>query len=51
MKEKWVEIFTKYVNNFDINDDAIKRKYEHSLRVMEISEFIARVLRICTKIY
>lgn len=42
MKEKWVEAFTKYVNKFDMSDAAIKLKYEHSLRVMEIAELIAK---------
>ena len=36
--------FLKYVNQFDIKEKRIKRKIEHSLRVMEISKQIAQNL-------
>ena len=42
MKKKWVKTFTNYVNDFDMNDKDIIRKYCHSLRVMDIAEFIAK---------
>lgn len=42
MKEKRIQTFTEYVNNFDMNEVAISRKYYHSLRVMDIAELIAR---------
>lgn len=42
MKEKWIQTFTEYVNNFDMNEVAISRKYYHSLRVMDIALLIAR---------
>ena len=38
------EEFLRYVNNYDINDDMIKRKYEHSLKVSKINEKYARLL-------
>jgi len=40
-KFKLIEQFKKYVDNFDINDIGISRKYYHSLRVMDIAEEIA----------
>lgn len=40
--EKAKEEFLKYTNKFDINEEAIKRKIEHSLRVMEISKKLAK---------
>lgn len=40
--EKAKEEFLKYVSNYDENDRHIKRKKEHSLRVMQISEVIAK---------
>lgn len=42
MKEKWVETFTNYVNTFDMNDKGISLKYYHSMRVMDLSEMIAK---------
>lgn len=33
--------FTNYVETFDLNDENIKRKYFHSLRVMNLAENIA----------
>lgn len=41
MKEKWIQTFTDYVNNFDMNEKAISRKFYHSLRVMDIAEIIS----------
>ena len=35
------EQFDKFIENFDINDNNIKKKYDHSLRVQRISEEIA----------
>jgi len=41
-KEDLKSKFTEYVcNNYDMKDDGISRKYYHSLRVMEISNYIA----------
>ena len=45
-KEELIKQFTDYVNTFNINDFAIKRKYDHSLRVMELSESIAKDLKL-----
>lgn len=39
-----LEEFTKYVNNYDLNDENIKLKYNHSLRVMELSRKYAKIL-------
>lgn len=41
MKEK-IKIFSKYVLNFDFNEENIKRKYYHSIRVMDLSRMIAK---------
>lgn len=41
INEELKEKFKKYVNSFDINDEAIKRKYFHSLRVMDIAHNIS----------
>lgn len=40
------KIFKKYVNNYDLNNDAISRKLYHSYRVSEISENIAKSLKL-----
>ena len=29
-----LEAFDKYVSNYDLNDEKIKLKYNHSIRVM-----------------
>lgn len=42
--EKSIEEFIKYTQNFDLSNNRIKRKQEHSLRVMKISEEIAKRL-------
>ena len=41
-KERLKETFKKYVDTFDTSDRAIKRKYEHSLRVMDICDKLAK---------
>jgi len=46
MKFKIIRNFRKYVNNFDVKDFAIKRKLEHSIRVMKLSEMIAKNLNL-----
>ena len=38
------ENFEKYVYNFDMKDETIKAKYNHSYRVMKLSEKYARKL-------
>ena len=32
-----IEEFKKYVDNYDLNNENIKLKYNHSLRVMALS--------------
>lgn len=44
MKENTINQFIKYTNNFDILNSNIKRKQEHSLRVMNLSKDIATSL-------
>ena len=39
-----LEEFTKYVDNYDINDENIRLKYNHSIRVMELSHKYAQIL-------
>lgn len=39
-----IENFDKYVHNFDMKDENIKVKYNHSYRVMKLSEKYARKL-------
>ena len=39
-----LEEFTKYVNNYDMNDENIRLKYNHSIRVMELSHKYAQIL-------
>ena len=39
------EIFRNYVNKFDINDENILRKYNHSLSVMQNAKEIAISLK------
>ena len=39
-----LEEFDKYVSNYDMNIDGIKRKYNHSIRVMNLSVKYARLL-------
>lgn len=39
------ENFDKYVHNFDMKDEIIKAKYNHSYQVMKLSEKYARKLK------
>lgn len=39
--DKLKEVFTNYVNNYNIHEKAISKKYYHSLRVMDLSREIA----------
>lgn len=41
--------FLKYVQNYDLNNENIKRKEQHSLRVMAISKKIAEELKLSEK--
>ena len=41
--------FLKYTEKYDLEDENIQRKKEHSLRVMNISETIARKLNLSEK--
>lgn len=43
---KCKEEFIKYVSNYDLENDGIKRKLGHSLRVMENSKKIAKLLNL-----
>ena len=38
--------FLEYVQNYDLNNENIKRKEQHSLRVMAISKKIAEELKL-----
>ena len=44
--EKCKEEFINYVKKYDLEKDGIKRKYEHSLRVMEDSKKLAKILNL-----
>ena len=39
-----LEAFDKYVSNYDLNDEKIKLKYNHSIRVMEQMVKYAKLL-------
>ncbi len=39
-----VDIFKEYVDNFNLDDERILQKYNHSLRVMSLSEKYANIL-------
>ncbi|MBP3634980.1 MAG: HD domain-containing protein [Bacilli bacterium] len=39
-----IEEFNKYVSNYDMNNENIKLKYNHSIRVMNLSEKYAKLL-------
>lgn len=39
-----VDIFKEYVDNFDLEDERVLQKYNHSLRVMELSSKYASIL-------
>ena len=38
------EEFYKYVSNYNLDDDNIRLKYDHSIRVMELSRKYAEIL-------
>lgn len=44
--EKSKEEFLKYTENYDLENESIKRKQLHSLRVMRISKEIASGLNL-----
>lgn len=46
MKRRLIKEFKKYVNKFDKKEHAIALKYKHSIRVMNISEYIAKKLKL-----
>lgn len=46
MLEKEIEVFKNYVNNYDLNDPKISRKYYHSFRVMNYCVEIAKSLNL-----
>ena len=39
-----IEEFTKYVNNYDLTNQKIKLKYNHSIRVMKLANKYAKLL-------
>ena len=39
-----LEEFTKYVSNYDLNDSKIRLKYNHCIRVMNLSHKYATIL-------
>lgn len=41
-----IEVLKKYASGYDLNILAIKNKFEHSLRVMELSEMICNKLEL-----
>ena len=47
--DKRKEEFRKHYENYDIEETAIKRKYYHSLRVMDLSILIAKYLGLNNK--
>lgn len=42
--ERYLDIFREYVSHYDLNNEKIKRKYEHSIRVMNLSNKYATLL-------
>lgn len=46
MLEKEIEKFEKYVNNYNMEDENILRKYMHSFRVMKYSIEIAKGINL-----
>ena len=44
--EKIDKTFKNYVNSFDLNDIAIKRKYDHTLRVKNNCKELAVLLKL-----
>ena len=43
------DIFTEYVSSYDLTNSDIKLKYNHSLRVMALSEKYAKILNFSTE--
>ena len=41
-----IKEFEKFILNYDLNDSRIKYKYDHSYRVMDISETIAKAINL-----
>lgn len=41
---RYIEVFKVYVDDYDMSNVKIKRKYEHSLRVMELQKKYAKLL-------
>ena len=41
-REKAQKVFDNYVNQFDIQDDKVRLKIEHTARVTELCERIAK---------
>ena len=39
-----LEEFDRYISNYDLSIDCLKRKYNHSIRVMNLSVIYARLL-------
>ena len=46
-----IDAFTMFVNDFDVTQNSIKRKYDHSLRVQKRCEEIARSEKLSDKEY
>lgn len=46
---KDIDIFKKYVSNYDLNDFNLEKKFYHSIRVRNNSETIARSLNLTEK--
>jgi len=44
--KKYIDLFNSYVDKFDINNEMIKRKYYHSLHVMEIELELAKFMNL-----
>lgn len=49
--EKIDKTFKDYVNNFDLNNITIKRKYNHTLRVKDNCKYIANALKFFFRRY
>ena len=46
MEDELIKKLELYVKNYDMNDENIKRKYYHSIRVMKFAKNIAESLKI-----
>lgn len=44
--KKNIKVFKNYVYTFNINDEGIIKKYNHSLRVMKLSNYLAKKLKL-----